>query len=181
MAKCRSKEPAYRYNVVMVRAEQVIDSWKGIRQDTIIAVEEFPAGEFGFRPAPYGMTFGELARHILDAGDGLTGMLLAEEESLATPDFREKLKLHLRNIPADADPPALAAALRESVEERAAALARQTAGFYAEVITRFRWRKGDPPGNAANHQGTRIDASRSAFPLLADERNCAGAHTSPNG
>src|SRR5438046_7593987 len=95
-AKRRCRGLACGYNVVMVRAEQVIDSWKGIRQDTIIAVEEFPAGEFGFRPAPGVMTFGELARHILDAGDGLTGMLLAGEENLATPDFREKLKLHLR-------------------------------------------------------------------------------------
>src|SRR5438093_1032821 len=121
----------------MVRVEQVIESWKSIRQDAITAVEEFPAGEFGFRPAPDVMTFGELARHILDAGDGLTGMLLAGEESLLMPANRGKLKLHMRNIPADADPPALAAALRESVEERCAALAEQSAAFFAHIITKF--------------------------------------------
>jgi len=129
--------PHAGYNVVMVRVEQVIDSWKSIRQDTITAVEEFPAEEFGFRPAPGAMTFGEVARHILDSGDGLTGMMLAGEESLLMPANREKLRLHFRNIPAVADPPALAAALRQSLEERTAALAGQGAGFYAQIITRF--------------------------------------------
>ena len=33
--------------------------------------------EFDFRLAPDVMTFRDAARHILDAGDGLTGMLLA--------------------------------------------------------------------------------------------------------
>src|SRR5262245_22423989 len=103
----------------MVRLEQVIESWKTIRQDTILAVNEFPAGEFGFRPAPDTMTFGELARHILDAGDGLSGMLLAGEESLLMPANREKMRSHFRKIPADADRQTLAAALRESIEERA--------------------------------------------------------------
>src|SRR5258706_9006136 len=96
MAKGRSRGAACGYNVVMVRVEQVIDSWKGIRQDTIIAVEEFPAGEFGFRPAPGVMTFGELARHILDTGDGLTGMLLAGEEKPFIAPHRAKLEPHLR-------------------------------------------------------------------------------------
>jgi hypothetical protein len=40
------------YNVGMVRAEHVLDSWKAIPQDTVAAVEDFPAAEFQFRPTP---------------------------------------------------------------------------------------------------------------------------------
>ena len=54
-------------------------------------------------------TFGEIARHILDASDGLTGMLLAGEENFTGADFRERLKPHMRALPADAGAAELAA------------------------------------------------------------------------
>ena len=46
-----------RYNVVMVRVEHVLDSWRTIRQDTAAAVEEFPAADLDYRPTPELMTF----------------------------------------------------------------------------------------------------------------------------
>ena len=125
------------YNVVMVRTEQVLDSWKSVRQDSALAVEDFPAADFDFRPAPETMTFGDTARHILTAGDGLTGMLLAGEEHFMGPDFRDRLVAHARKLPPDAGPAALAAALRESVEQRTAALAAKPADFFARMVTRM--------------------------------------------
>ncbi|SPF54488.1 putative DinB family protein [Candidatus Sulfopaludibacter sp. SbA4] len=119
----------------MVRLEHVLDSWKTVREDTIHAVEDFPAAEFDFRPAPDVMTFGELSRHILDAGDGLSGLLLAGDDNFATPDFREKMSKHFRNV--DPGPAGLAHALRESMEQRTAQLAAQPADFFAHIITRF--------------------------------------------
>jgi uncharacterized damage-inducible protein DinB len=121
----------------MVRLEHVLDSWKAVRQDTIAAVEEFPAGEFAYRPSPDVMTFGEIARHILQSGHALTGLLLSGEESFATPDFRAKMAAYLPDVPVDATPAQLAAALRDSVELRAAELAAQPADFYAHIITRM--------------------------------------------
>ena len=121
----------------MVRVEQVIDSWKTIRQDTASAVEEFPAAELDFRATPELMTFREIARHILDAGQGLTGLLLDGDMDLTTPDFRQRLQRHAVALPADAGAPELAAALRRSVDERAVELAARPAAFYAEIITRF--------------------------------------------
>src|ERR1035438_3871082 len=96
----------------MVRLEQVLDSWKTVRADTISAVEDFPAAEFDYRPTPDVMTFGDIARHILDASDGLTGLLLAGDDNFATPDFRDRLKKHMRAVGAGGT--GLAAALRES-------------------------------------------------------------------
>src|SRR4051812_33138318 len=52
------------YNVVMVRVQQVLESWSAIRQDTAAAVEDFPADEMEFRPVAELATFGEIARHI---------------------------------------------------------------------------------------------------------------------
>jgi uncharacterized damage-inducible protein DinB len=119
----------------MVRLEQVLDSWKTVRADTISAVEDFPAAEFDYRPTPDVMTFGDIARHILDASDGLTGLLLAGDDNFATPDFRDRLKKHMRPVGAGA--PGLAAALRESMDQRSAELAARPADFFSEIITRM--------------------------------------------
>ncbi|MBZ5620320.1 MAG: DinB family protein, partial [Acidobacteriia bacterium] len=99
------------------------------------AVEDFPAAEFDYRPTPDVMTFGEIARHILDASDGFTGLLLAGDDNFATPDFRERLKKHMRSV--EAGVPGLAAALRESIEQRTAELAARPAGFFSRPITRM--------------------------------------------
>jgi uncharacterized damage-inducible protein DinB len=119
----------------MVRLEQVLDSWKTIRADTVAAVEEFPAAEFGFKPCADVMTFGEIARHILIAGHGLTGLLLEGEELLGGPQFREKMG-RFAVLPEGAEAADLARELRGSVERRAAELAAQPAEFYAGIVTR---------------------------------------------
>ncbi|HWC96512.1 MAG TPA: DinB family protein [Candidatus Sulfopaludibacter sp.] len=121
----------------MVRVEQVLESWKAIRNDTAIAVEDMPASELDFHPTSDLTPFREIARHVLDAGDGLTGLLLAGEDNFATPEFRAKLKDHLRELPADSDAAALAAALREAVAQRTAAFAAKPAEFFDGIVTRF--------------------------------------------
>jgi uncharacterized damage-inducible protein DinB len=119
----------------MVRLDAVLDSWKTVRGDTAAAVEEFPADEFGYKPAPDLMTFGEIARHILVAGHGLTGLLLEGEEQLGGPQFREKMA-RFALLPEGAGAADLARELRASVEQRAPELAAQTPEFYAGIITR---------------------------------------------
>ena len=121
----------------MIRLENVLGSWNTIRQDTAQAVEDFPAAELDFKPAPDLMSFREIARHILDAGLGLSGMLLDGETNFATPDRRQKMQRHFSNLPTDADSARLAAALREAVQRPLAALAEQPAPWWAETITRF--------------------------------------------
>lgn len=119
----------------MIRVETILDSWKAVRADTAQAVEDFPPGEFDFRPSPDVMTFREAAQHILVAGHALTGMLLDGVDSFATPDFREKLKQYYPPAPEDAG--ALASELRKRVEERRAQLAGQPAEFFAGMVTRM--------------------------------------------
>src|SRR5258708_32155317 len=102
----------------MVRKEIVIDSWKTARLDTAQAVEDFPPAELDFKATPDLMTFGELARHILDAGHALTGMLLDGVDNLATPQFREMIGKYKPELPEHLDGAALAGGPRESVVER---------------------------------------------------------------
>jgi uncharacterized damage-inducible protein DinB len=120
----------------MVRVEHVLESWKSIRQDTIAAVEEFPPAEFDFRASPDLMTFRELARHIAVAGHALTGMLLAGETDFTGPQFREKLKPHVPDVPENADAARLIQALRHSIDRRTSELAGQTPEYYAGIVTR---------------------------------------------
>ncbi len=83
------------------------------------------------------MTFREVARHILDAGQALSGVLLDGVDNLATPEFRPMLKKYMLPVPADAEPSALASALETSLDSRLAELAAQDSDFYSHEITRF--------------------------------------------
>jgi len=125
------------YNVVMVRVEYVIESWQSVRRDTILAVEDFPAGDLDFRATPEMMTFAEAAGHILVAGELLTALLLEGFENFTGPGFREKRKDHVRPMPAQVTQEWLAAELRSSMAEIAAKLAQQTPEFYAGMVTRM--------------------------------------------
>jgi uncharacterized damage-inducible protein DinB len=62
---------------------------------------------------------------------------MAGEEVFGGPDFRDKMKPHFRELPANADAPEMAAALRDSLARRTAELAAKPAEFYAQMVTRF--------------------------------------------
>ena len=121
----------------MVRKETVLDSWKTVRQDTAQAVEDFPAAELDFKATPDLMSFGELGRHILDAGHALTGMLLDGVDDLTTPQFREMIGKYKPQLPEHLDAATLASELRKTMETRAAELAAKNEDFYSGLITRF--------------------------------------------
>ena len=121
----------------MIRKETVLDSWKTVRQDTAQAVEDFPAAELDFKPVADVMSFREIARHILDAGHALTGLMLDGVEDMATPQFRESLSKYIAELPPTPDAAALADALRQNLAQRTAQLAAQPAEFFDHVITRF--------------------------------------------
>jgi uncharacterized damage-inducible protein DinB len=120
----------------MVRVEHVLETWRTVREDTAAAVEEFPAAEFDFRPTPDVATFRQIARHTLDAGEGLSGALLAGEEDFHLPEVRAKFKEHFRPLAAECTPAELAAALRESLEQRTAQFAAQPKEFFEHHVTR---------------------------------------------
>ena len=78
----------------------------------------------------------EMLSHAFNKNMG-HAILIAGDDDFTTPDFREKMKSHMRKLAADGGAPELAAALRESVEQRTAAFAAQPAAFWDHYITRF--------------------------------------------
>jgi uncharacterized damage-inducible protein DinB len=96
-----------------------------------------PPTSLDYKPCAELMSFGETARHILDAGHGLTGMLLDGADNLATPQFREAIGKHVAQLPKTEDAGALARELRSDIERRSAELAAKPAEFYAGEITRM--------------------------------------------
>ena len=121
----------------MVRVEAVLDTWKTVREDTALAVEEFPADDFGYKPTADVMSFGDIANHILQAGHALTGLLLDGTENFATPEFRPSLKKYIDELPGRDTPAELAALLRLEMAKRCAALAAQPAEFFSGMVTRM--------------------------------------------
>jgi uncharacterized damage-inducible protein DinB len=100
-------------------------------------VDDCPATELDYRPTPEVETFGHIARHILDASDGLTGLLLAGEEDFSTPSFRERMKSHMRPLPTPFTTADLAAGLRESIAHLYTHLSARPPEFFAGMVTRF--------------------------------------------
>ena len=120
-----------------MRPETVLDTWKSVRQDTALAVEEFPADDFDFKPVSDIMSFRELANHILSAGHTLTGAMLDGIDNMSTPEFRGLFAKYGAQLPPRDTPAELAAVLRSSVDERCAQLESQPADFFSGIITRF--------------------------------------------
>lgn len=119
----------------MVRVEAFLESWKTIRQDTAQAVEDLPAGDLDFKPVPELMAFRQIATHILDAGQKLTGLLLDGLDNLQGPEFHEMLKKYVPALPEDADAATLAAELRKSLDLRLGQLAAKPPEFFSQIIT----------------------------------------------
>jgi uncharacterized damage-inducible protein DinB len=124
-------------NGFMVRLEAVLNSWKGVREATVEAVEDFSAHDLGYKPSADLMTFGEIARHILEASHVLTRMLLDGVDNMATPQIREIIDGYVAQLPATDGAGALARELRSQMDARIAELAAKPADFYAVEITRF--------------------------------------------
>jgi uncharacterized damage-inducible protein DinB len=121
----------------MVRLDSILSSWKAVREDTAQAVEDFAPHKLDFKPSADLMSFGATARHILDAGHGLTGLLLAGEENFSTPEFRENIGKHVAELPKTEDAGSLAHELRSDIERLSGKLAAKPAEFYAGEIIRM--------------------------------------------
>jgi uncharacterized damage-inducible protein DinB len=108
-----------------------------VREDTALAVEEFPATELDFKPTPDLDSFRQIALHILNAGNALAGMLLAGEKTMTGPDFREKMRKYFVSLPGEVDAGTLASELRKALDGPLEALAQKSPGWYAETMTRM--------------------------------------------
>jgi uncharacterized damage-inducible protein DinB len=121
----------------MVRLDSILNSWKTVREDTAQSVEDFPAEKLDYKACDGLMSFGATARHILEAGHGLTGLMLNGEDDLSTPQFRENIGKLVSQLPKTEDAGALARELRHDMQRLCSELSAKPAEFYAGEITRM--------------------------------------------
>jgi uncharacterized damage-inducible protein DinB len=121
----------------MVRLDSILNSWKTVREDTAQSVEDFPPEKLDYKACDGLMSFGATARHILEAGHGLTGLMLNGEDDLSTPQFRENIGKLVSELPKTEDAGALARELRHDMQQLSSELSAKPAEFYAGEITRM--------------------------------------------
>jgi len=119
----------------MVRVDFLLSTWKAIREDVALAVEEFPAGELDYRPTAEVDSFRQIARHIYNVGEGITGMILARDPATGQ-EFRDRMKAHIAPLADDVSAADLASALRRSIDKRCTQIAAQPPEFFSEIMTR---------------------------------------------
>lgn len=121
----------------MVRIETVLDSLKTIREDTALAVEEFPAADLDFKPADGMLGFRELAVHILDATEGFSALLLAGETDFHLPEVRVKARQFASGLASEDDAKKIADRLRTSLSGRLEQFRAQPESYFSEEVKRF--------------------------------------------
>ena len=114
-----------------------MSSWKSVREDAAQAVEDFSAHDLSFRATPDLMSFGEVARHILEIGHALSVLMLSGDDNLTAPDFREKVGKLAAEIPKTEGPGAIAREMRSCLDADIARLKAQPPEFFAGEMTRF--------------------------------------------
>jgi hypothetical protein len=55
--------------------EEALEGWRGVRDGVVAEVENLPAAQFAFRPAPEVCSVTELVQHILEVAMMMTGEL----------------------------------------------------------------------------------------------------------
>ncbi len=119
----------------MVRKDYFLEQWPAAREDAALAVEAMPAEKLDFRPQDDMMTFREAARHMVQVGRAITGLMIDRESDLADGQFRTKLEKYAQPVPDDQA--GLAAALRSSVREHCEVLGQQPDAFFGEMVTKW--------------------------------------------
>jgi uncharacterized damage-inducible protein DinB len=127
--------------------EEALEAWKYAREGVIAEVENIPATEFGFRPAPESRTLTELVQHIVQFGLLMSGELPRADGDFQRLTFAEFEDVYMRAVDEKKSKEALLTVLQVTLEDGIRALAtagevqmlqriRQFDGTYA---TRLSW------------------------------------------
>ena len=121
----------------MVRVETVLETWRAVRKDSAQAVLDWPEADLTFRATPDLMSFGQIARHILDSSHALTSLLLEGVTDFQSPDFRSWLEQRLTGVPETAAAAEMAGALVDVLGRRIEELRPQSAEWWAQPVTKW--------------------------------------------
>lgn len=74
--------------------EEALAAWEYARRGVIEEVENLPAEELGFRPAPESRSAAELVRHVVQSGTMMAGELSRADGDFARQGFEEHVREH---------------------------------------------------------------------------------------
>jgi len=127
--------------------EETLEAWTYTRSGVIDELENIPADQFGFRPAPKSRTVAELAQHIIESGLMAAGELNRRDGSFQRQPFEAFIEEYAGTRAHTTTKAALVGLLRETMDEAVRAfrktgqggLLREIVQFNGEPATRLTW------------------------------------------
>jgi uncharacterized damage-inducible protein DinB len=127
--------------------EEAIEAWEDARSGVIDEVENIPADQFDFRPAPEVRNVSELVLHILEVSLMMAGELTREDTNLRREPWPRLLARYSKPIDGITGKRQLLAALRSTLRDGIKAfrtagelhMMQQIIRFDGEKGTRFAW------------------------------------------
>jgi len=116
---------------------EALEAWQYTRQGVLREAEEFPDGEWGFRPGPGARTVQELVHHVLASGLVMVGELTRANGDFQRQSYEDHVAVHARTLPTDPTPAALRALLTSTLAKGVAAFGQVGEVHMLQLIRRF--------------------------------------------
>ena len=99
--------------------ENIIESWKEVRNGLIDEANQIPADQFGFRPAPDTRSVRQLLQHLIESQKFLVGEASRPDTNLMRGSFAENVKTYAPGVRDVNDKDALLDLMRTTMDESA--------------------------------------------------------------
>jgi uncharacterized damage-inducible protein DinB len=119
-----------------VSVENIIESWKEVRNGLIDEANQIPADQFGFQPAPESRSVRQLLQHMVESQKFLVGEACRADTNLMRGSFADNVKAYAPGVREVNDKDALLNLLRTAMDESAEKL-RGAADELKNTMKRF--------------------------------------------
>ena len=116
--------------------ENIIESWKEVRNGLIDEANQIPADQFGFQPAPDSRSVRQLLQHLVESQKFLVGEACRPDTNLMRGSFAENVKTYAPGVREVNEKDALLNLMRTAMEESAEKL-RGAADELKNAMKRF--------------------------------------------
>lgn len=116
--------------------ENIIESWKEVRNGLIEEANQIPADEFSFQPAQESRSVCQLLQHLVESQKFLVGEACRPDTNLMRQSFAENIKQYAPGVRDVNDKDELLNLLRATMDESATKL-REAADVMKNTMKRF--------------------------------------------
>src|SRR5947199_8572636 len=102
--------------------ENIIESWREVRNGLIDEANQIPADQFGFQPTPDTRSVKQLLQHLVESQKFLVGEACRPDTNLMRQSFAENVKQYAPHVRNADDKDELLNLLRASMDEAASQL-----------------------------------------------------------